>query len=58
MIYGTPGDRNMNRLVRWLDCYPWLPVFGNGRFFPQPVHVSDVAWALVQALDSSDEIGR
>jgi len=57
MIYGTPGDRNMNRLVRWLDRYPWLPVFGNGRFLPQPVHFSDVAWALVQALVSSDEIG-
>ena len=58
MIYGTPRDRNMIRLVRWLDRYPLLPVFGNGRSLQQPVHVSDVAWALVQALESSDAIGR
>ncbi len=58
MIYGTPGDRNMIRLVRWLDRYPLLPVFGNGRSLQQPVHVSDVAWALVQVLESSEAIGR
>ena len=58
MIYGTPGDRNMIRLVRWLDCYPFLPIFGNGRSLQQPVHVSDVAWALVQTLKSPETIGR
>ena len=31
MIYGTPADRNMIRLVRWLDRCPILPVFGKGR---------------------------
>ena len=58
MIYGTPGDRNMIRLVRWLDRWPLLPVFGNGRSLQQPVHVSDVAWAVVQALESPATIGR
>lgn len=58
MIYGTPGDRNMIRLVRWLNRWPVLPVFGNGRSLQQPVHVSDVAWAVVQALDSPATIGR
>ena len=58
MIYGTPGDRNMIRLVRWLDRWPVLPVFGNGRSLQQPVHVSDVAWAVVQALETSVTIGR
>ena len=58
MIYGTPGDRNMIRLVRWLDHWPVLPVFGNGRSLQQPVHVSDVAWAVVQALETSVTIGR
>ena len=52
MIYGTPADRNMIRLVRWLDRWPVLPVFGNGRSLQQPVHVSDVAWAVVQALET------
>ena len=58
MIYGTPGDRNMIRLVRWLDRWPVLPVFGNGRSLQQPVHVSDVAWAVVQAMETSVTIGR
>ena len=58
MIYGTPGDRNMIRLVRWLDRWPVLPVFGNGRSLQQPVHVSDVAWAVVQALETPATIGR
>lgn len=58
MIYGTPGDRNMIRLVRWLARWPVLPVFGNGRSLQQPVHVSDVAWAVVQVLEASTTIGR
>ena len=58
MIYGTPGDRNMIRLVRWLERWPVLPVFGNGRSLQQPVHVSDVAWAVVQALETPATIGR
>ena len=35
MIYGTPGDRNMIRLIRWLERWPVLPVFGNGRSLQQ-----------------------
>ena len=58
MIYGTPSDRNMIRLVRWLDRWPMLPVFGDGRSLQQPVHVSDVAWAVVQVLDVPGTIGR
>ena len=58
MIYGTPGDRNMIRLVRWLDRWPLLPVFGPGRALQQPVHVSDVAWAVVQSLETPASIGR
>lgn len=58
MIYGTPGDRNMIRLVRWLNRWPVLPVFGNGRSLLQPVHVSDVAWAVVQSLEAPSTIGR
>ena len=58
MIYGTPGDRNMIRLVRWLSRWPVLPVFGSGRSLQQPVHVADVAWAVVQALETPATIGR
>ena len=58
MIYGTPGDRNMIRLVQWINRWPVLPVFGNGRSWQQPVHVTDVAWAVVQSLESPATIQR
>ena len=28
MIYGTPKDRNMIRLVEWIDKFNFVPVFG------------------------------
>jgi len=58
MIYGTPGDRNMIRLLQWLRRWPVLPVFGNGRSLQQPVYVADVAWAVVQVLETPQTIGR
>ena len=58
MIYGTPADRNMIRLIQWLERWPFLPVFGDGRSLQQPVHVSDVSWAVVQALETSATINR
>ena len=58
MIYGTPGDRNMIRLVKWINRWPVLPVFGNGRSLQQPVHVTDVAWAVVQSLESPATINH
>jgi uncharacterized protein YbjT (DUF2867 family) len=53
MIYGTPADRNMIRLIQWLNRWPFLPVFGKGRSVQQPVYVTDVAWAVVEVLDQS-----
>ena len=58
MIYGTPGDRNMIRLVQWINRWPLLPVFGNGRSLQQPVHVTDLAWAVVHSLESPATIHR
>jgi len=50
MIYGTPKDRNMIRLLTFLDKFPIIPIFGSGKFLQQPVHVEDVAWAIVKAV--------
>ena len=44
----------MIRLVRW----SMLTVFCNGRYLQQPVHVSDMSWAVVQALNTPATIGR
>jgi uncharacterized protein YbjT (DUF2867 family) len=58
MIYGTPEDRNMARLLRFLRRSPVMPVPGSGLHLQQPVHVDDVADAIVAALDRPVSIGR
>ncbi len=50
MIYGTPRDANMSRLVRVLRRTPVFPVLGSGAYLQQPVHVDDVADAVTTAL--------
>ena len=50
MIYGTPADRNMARLLRGLRRLPVLPLPGGGRGLQQPVHVDDLASAIVGVL--------
>ena len=49
MIYGAPGDRNLSRLLAVLRRAPLLPVPGGGRHLQQPVHVADVADAVLNA---------
>jgi len=58
MIYGTPRDRNMIRLVRYLQRWPVIPVIGDGKHLQQPVYVGDVARAVILALNSDNTIGR
>ena len=50
MIYGAPGDRNLSRLLAVLARVPVLPVPGSGRHLQQPVHVADVAGAVLSAV--------
>ena len=50
MIYGGPRDRNICRLIRYLERWPIIPVFGSGECLQQPVYVKDVAKALLKAL--------
>ncbi len=58
MIYGAPGDRNMARLVRLVRRSPVVPLPGGGRGLQQPVHVEDVAGAVVAALLAPGAVGR
>lgn len=52
MIYGTGRDRNMARLVRFVQRSPVIPIVGHGQCLQQPVHVTDVARASLDVLDS------
>ncbi len=49
MIYGDAGDRNLSRLLRLLAKTPVLPVPATGGCLHQPVHVADVAGAVLAA---------
>lgn len=50
MIYGNNNDRNMSRLLKFLDKSPVFPVFGPGTALVQPVHVDDLADGIVAAI--------
>ncbi|MBU6186225.1 MAG: NAD-dependent epimerase/dehydratase family protein [Synechococcales bacterium] len=58
MIYGTPADRNMVKLIRFLSWSPIIPIFGRGCSKQQPVHVADIAWAICEVLNHSTTIGN
>jgi nucleoside-diphosphate-sugar epimerase len=67
MIYGAPGDRNMSRLLAllataWRASPPGLPLVlpvpGGGRRLQQPVHVADLAGALLTAVERPAAAGR
>ncbi len=50
MIYGRPGDRNIERLLQFLRLSPLVPVLDRGRALQQPVHVDDLADAVIAIL--------
>jgi uncharacterized protein YbjT (DUF2867 family) len=58
MIYGRPGDRNVERLLRWLRACPILAMPGGGAVPQQPVHVDDLVEAILAGLDRPDSAGQ
>lgn len=58
MIYGRKGDRNMERLVRYVRRFPVLFVPGDPRSHMQPVFVDDVATAAVDAFFSTQTVRK
>ena len=58
MVYGSPRDRNMWRLIRFIRYSPVVPVFGDGSYLQQPIYVGDVAQAIVSCLCNDQTIGK
>ena len=58
MIYGSPRDRNMWRLIRFMRYFPMIPIFGDGDSLQQPIYVDDVALALIKCLSSEQTIRK
>ena len=58
MIYGARGDRNIIRMIKFLRRSPVILVPGDGRSRQQPVHVEDLARAIVDSLEVGATFGR
>jgi nucleoside-diphosphate-sugar epimerase len=58
MIYGSPRDRNMWRLIRFIRSSPIVPVLGDGNHLQQPIYVGDVAQAIVSCLCNDHTTGK
>lgn len=58
MIYGAAGDRNISRLIRYLKRWPVLVIPGPGTYLVQPIHVDDVARAIVDAYQEPEAVGN
>ena len=58
MIYGAPGDRNMERLLQKVSTARFVPVPGSGRHLIQPVHVDDLADGITAAWRTRTAVGR
>lgn len=50
IVYG-PGDSFFNRFAMMAKFSPFLPAVGGGTTLYQPVHVDDLALAIVKSLD-------
>ena len=57
MIYGTPEDRNIARLIRFVDRCPVVPLPAR-QALQQPIHVDDVAGAVAAVLDTPATVRR
>lgn len=58
MIYGSEKDKNVHRLLRFLDRSPVFPMFGSGENLWQPVFHEDCASGVYEALVRPAAIGQ
>jgi len=58
MIYGSPRDRNMWRLIKFIRLSPIVPIFGDGKYLQQPIYVDDVAATVLGCLKVDVTIGK
>jgi uncharacterized protein YbjT (DUF2867 family) len=58
MIYGSERDKNVHRLLRFLDRSPVFPVFGPGMNLWQPVYHEDCASGVLEALERPASVRR
>ena len=55
MIYGSSKDRNMYKLISYLDRHKFFPIFGRGNNLMQPVHAKDLGDAYFDVISNWDQ---
>lgn len=55
MIYGSMRDKNMSKLVKFLDRSPVFPIFGDGSNLMQPVRAQDLGKAYYDVLKNREK---
>ena len=50
MIYGDSNDRNICRLINYIDKKKFLPIFGSGKYLIQPIYVKDLANVITNTI--------
>ncbi|MGF1472194.1 MAG: NAD-dependent epimerase/dehydratase family protein [Rubrobacteraceae bacterium] len=56
MIYGSELDKNMHKLLRFLDRSPIYPMFGPGTNLWQPVYYEDLADGILETLKNDQAV--
>ena len=58
MIYGSPNDRNIIKLIKWIDKYPIIPIIGTGKFLQHPIFVEDLSKLIANILTNENSYKR
>jgi uncharacterized protein YbjT (DUF2867 family) len=58
MIFGDERDRNISKLIRYIQAHRIIPIPGSGRNLVQPIFVWDVVEALLRIMDSPAAVGK
>jgi len=57
IIYGK-GDGFLTIMSKVIRVLPFVPIFGNGKYKLQPIHIDDLTEALAQAAVNPNAIGQ
>jgi nucleoside-diphosphate-sugar epimerase len=58
MIYGSNKDRNISKLISYLNKFRFFPVFGKGTNLLQPIYAKDVAGSVYAILQNRESVAN
>lgn len=57
-VYGAGGKEGIDMVWNNINRLPVIPIIGNGRNSVMPIHVNDVVFSIMQALEREHSKGR